>query len=1066
MPIELRGVRVHNLKDVNIDLPYNDLIVFCGLSGSGKSSLAIDTLYAEGQRRYIESFSSYTRQFLEKLEKPDAQSIDGVPAAIAVTTKQYGQVSRSTVGTATETIEYLRLLYAKIGTPYCVRCGREVRVDTVDSIIAELDSLRSELSAEYRVVIAFPPPVDTLDLDYTGFVNHWKKLGFIRGTMNGKPFRLDEINAIFSENDYLAYRNLVGRTKDNSDDSTTTSTFDTEQFDSAFDDFNDIVNDNVNLLKDNIKNNQSPDDNDDNFDDDSEIETKPMSDFFQQTIPQQTATPNGSEGITGNTNHKTTATVHGCCSSNDRRLLFDADNVVIGRTEAERVREALETAMSFGDGKCCVIFHDTNSTSAPRRRMFSDKLVCDDCGIEIPPLEVRLFSFNSPLGACPTCEGFGSIVNYDLDLIIPNKNRSFKDGAIAAWSTPVYRPKLDEFLTIAPSIGIPVDIPFSQLSPEQISLFLYGDKPSTDKTGNVKATNVRKKKSGSPYWGGLIEFFEKLQRQKYKMPVRVFISRWQSYHSCNDCCGTRLRAESRAVRVGGKSIADASAMKIDDLIEFLETLTLGDWQRSLVRTALEQTLSRLRYLVSVGLNYLTLDRSVRTLSNGEQRRVSLTSALGSSLVDMLYVLDEPSIGLHPCDTSRLVDAIKQLRNRGNTLVVVEHDEAILNAADHVVEIGPGAGENGGQLVFQGTVEQLIASPQSLTGSYLSGHRGIGKPSKRRPATHGLLELSGAAGHNLKNVEVVFPLGVLCVVTGVSGAGKSTLVQDTLYPALCRKLGKENVVGGLPFQQLLGAGQVDDVIMVDQKPIGRSPRSNPVTYLKIFDEIRTVFAETPEAKSRSYTAGYFSFNVDGGRCNTCKGDGVITIDMQFMADMYVSCPQCHGKRYQREILDVTYRSKTIADVLDMTAREAFGFFRGQPKVQHKLKRLIDVGLDYIRLGQSANTLSGGESQRLKLAAYLSQAKHGHTLFLLDEPSAGLHFADVLQLLDCFDSLIDTGHSLIVIEHDQQIMKAADYIIDIGPGAADKGGEIAATGTPEEVAANKNSVTGKFLESILG
>jgi excinuclease ABC subunit A len=550
------------------------------------------------------------------------------------------------------------------------------------------------------------------------------------------------------------------------------------------------------------------------------------------------------------------------------------------------------------------------------------------------------------------------------------------------------------------------------------------------------------------------------------MHVRVFLSRWRSFRPCPACGGMRLRPEALATRIGGRNIGEICAMKVRDAAAFFRGLDLSDHRRQVGRMMLDEVQARLSYLEAVGLGYLTLDRTLRTLSGGEARRVALTAALGSSLVGMLYVLDEPSIGLHPRDIAQLLCAIRRLRDRGNTVVVVEHEEAVIRAADQVVEIGPGAGERGGKVVFQGTPAEMEQSPESFTGDYLAGRRGFGGSGRRREPNHGWIRLAGARGNNLQNVTVEFPLGMLCLITGASGSGKSTLVQDTLYPALCRRLSKDAPhPKPLPYDDLFGDGQLDDAILVDQSPIGRSPRSNPVTYLKAFDEIRAVFADTVEARTRGYDAGHFSFNVDGGRCNACHGDGYVQIDMQFLADVYMRCAQCNGARYRDEILDVTYRGRNIAEVLEMTVREAFTFFRGQPKAQARLKRLIDVGLDYVRLGQPANTLSGGEAQRLKLAGYASGAKRGRSLFILDEPTTGLHFSDIVQLLDCFDALLAVGHSLLVVEHNLQIMRAADYIIDLGPGAADEGGRVVAQGTPEEVARTPGSVTAGFLAKAL-
>jgi excinuclease ABC subunit A len=680
-----------------------------------------------------------------------------------------------------------------------------------------------------------------------------------------------------------------------------------------------------------------------------------------------------------------------------------------------------------------------------RRISFSTQLACEDCGIDYPVPEPRLYSFNSPLGACPNCEGFGNVIDVDMELVVPDPGKTIREGAVAPWNSPAYAHELEELLALADDYGLPVDVPFSQLGPEHLALVV----------GGVPERN----------FGGLDGFFAWLERRKYKMHIRVFLSRWRSYRPCPECGGSRLRPEALATQVGGRNIAQIAAMKISEAAAFFRGLELSDYQRQVGRMMLEQVTARLAYLEAVGLGYLTLDRTLRTLSGGEMRRVALTSALGSSLVNMLYVLDEPSIGLHPRDIRQLIGAITDLRDRANTVVVVEHEEAIIRAADEIVEIGPGAGERGGRVVFQGTPRAMQETPESLTGDYLAGRRGVSAPGRRRQPNHGWIRLAGARGNNLKNVTVEFPLGMLCLVTGVSGSGKSTLVQDTLYPALCRRLRKD---APKPYDHddVFGDGQIDDCLMVDQSPIGRSPRSNPVTYLKAFDEIRAVFAETVEARTRGYTASHFSFNVDGGRCSECQGDGYVEIDMQFLADVYMRCSQCGGTRYRDEILDVTYRGRNIAEVLEMTVREAFTFFRGRPKVQARLKRLIDVGLDYVRLGQPANTLSGGEAQRLKLAGYMSSAKRGRSLFILDEPTTGLHFSDIVQLLDCFDALLAVGHSLIVVEHNLQMMKAADYLVDLGPGAADEGGRVVAKGTPEMVSRAPESITGRFLAEVLG
>ncbi|MEN6450392.1 MAG: excinuclease ABC subunit UvrA [Thermoguttaceae bacterium] len=974
--IALRGVRVHNLKSLDLDLPHGKLIVFCGASGSGKSSLALDTLYAEGQRRYIESFSAYTRQFLQRLEKPDAERIDGIPPAIAVTGRNTSRSSRSTVGTATDTNDYLRLLVAKIGEMFCTKCGRPVRRDTPQNAAETLAALPTGA----RYMIAFPCGLPA-DATMRQLMAGLREDGFVRAIVNEQLVDLDRFEL---QSDNAPPRHCG----------------------------------------------DAP----------SAASPSPLS-----PIPSP-------------------------------RVYPVVDRLVAGSTADSRLRDSLETAFTKGRGRCCVFIEERSdgrsealspksesgdaervSPLVPlpsplveidgrpwRRLTLSTQLACEECGIEYPVPEPRLYSFNSPLGACPVCEGFGNVVSIDMDLVVPDPSKSLREGAIAPWNTPAYAHELKELLSLARDYHLPVDVPFRQLTEPQRALILHGV-PERE-------------------FGGLDGFFAWLERRKYKMHIRVFLSRWRSYSPCPACGGTRLRPEALAARIGGKNIGEICAMKVRDAAAFFRDIELSDHQRRVGRMMLEQVQARLGYLDAVGLGYLTLDRTLRTLSGGEARRVALTAALGSSLVNMLYVLDEPSIGLHPRDIRQLLASIRQLRDRGNTIVVVEHEEAIIRAADQVVEIGPGAGERGGKLVFQGTPAEIEKSPDSLTGDYLAGRRGFGGSGRRRSPEHGWIRLAGARGNNLKNITVEFPLGVLCLVTGVSGSGKSTLVEDTLYPALCRRLRKD-APKPYPYDDVFGDGQLDDVVMVDQSPIGRSPRSNPVTYLKVFDEIRSVFADTIEAKTRGFDAGKFSFNVDGGRCSNCQGEGYIQIDMQFLADVFMRCPQCNGSRYRDEVLAVTYRGRNIADVLEMTVREAFTFFRGQPKVQARLKRLIDVGLDYVCLGQPANTLSGGESQRLKLASYMSGAKRGRSLFILDEPTTGLHFSDIVQLLDCFDALLAVGHSLLVVEHNLQIMKAADYIIDLGPGAADEGGQVVAKGTPEMVARAQGSATAGFLAGVL-
>jgi excinuclease ABC subunit A len=933
--IELRGVAVHNLKHIDLDIPQRRLVVICGVSGSGKTSLALDTLYAEGQRRYIESFSLYTRQFLERLDKPQADRIDGLPAAIAVTRDDVSRSSRATIGTATETIDYLRLLFAKIGHLVCPTCGQPVEKSSPQSAAEQLATLPEGT----RLVIGFA--ARSLDgQPQVELVARLKQAGFIRAIADGRTVDLS-------------------------------------------------------------------------------------------------------------------ADANGLNSASE--LLVVVDRLVAGQSSAQRLRDSLETVFEHGDGRAVALAESQlratagSSSSAftiddrPWQRLeFSTRLECPNCRRTFADPDPRRLSFNSPLGACPTCEGFGNVVENDMNLIVPDSAKSIREGAIAPWNTPAYRHELDELLALADDYGIPVEVPFRELNEEHLRLIREG----------VAERN----------FGGLAGFFRWLERRKYKMHLRVFMNRWRSARVCPTCHGSRLNEEGLAWRIGGRNIAETSQLKIDDAITFFDDLRLAEYERQIARTILEQVRSRLSFLQEVGLGYLSLDRTLRTLSGGEAQRVALTSVLGSSLVNMLYVLDEPSVGLHPRDVGRLIGAIRRLTDRGNSVAVVEHEEELIRAADQLIEIGPGAGDRGGEVAFQGSLDEMLEPNASLTGEFLGGRRGVSIPQSRRQPNRGWIKLLGARGNNLKNVTAEFPLNVLCLVTGVSGAGKSTLVQDTLYGALCLRKRKD-CEPPLPYDDVVGCGQIDDVILVDQSPIGRSARSNPVTYIKAFDPIRQVFAETIEARTHNYTAGHFSFNVDGGRCTACEGEGYLQIDMQFMADVYMKCGQCGGRRYRDEILAVRYRNKNIADVLAMTAREAFGFFRGQPKVQARLKQLIDVGLDYLQLGQPASTLSAGEAQRLKLAAHLSEASRSRTLFILDEPTTGLHFADVVTLLDCFEALLSVGHSLIVVEHNLQLMRAADYIIDLGPDAGDAGGQIVVRGTPEEVARCAESHTGRHLAMSL-
>ncbi|QDU42178.1 UvrABC system protein A [Symmachiella dynata] len=929
--IELRGVRVHNLRGIDIDIPLKQLVVITGVSGSGKSSLAFDTLYAEGQRRYIESFSAYARQFLDRLDKPDADRIDHIPPAIAIRQSSRSRSGRSTVATATEVYDFLRLLYAKIGRLFCPDCNVPVQRHTTAEICQQINSL----PLKTRFQVCFPVIAagsESFDATIAGLL----EAGFTRCIVAGQTVNLSD-------------------------------------------------------------------------------------------HPVGLAEPSAA-------------------------ALIVVDRLSAGSASTARLADSIETAMQRGAGECVLLIAadaETPSTIAVdgkhwQRRAFSKGLRCEECGREFESPQPSTFSFNSPLGACPQCQGFGSVSAISWEKLVPNPTLTLQQGAIACWTTPAYEHEWHELLALAGDYDIPVDIPFADLTDDQVQRIHDG----------VPERN----------FGGMVGFFRWLERRKYKTSVAVFLNRWRSYEPCPSCRGARLNPTALAVRIGEKNIAQFCAQTVGQAGKWLDQVpgkTSFDASGAAVaETIFVQLRARLRYLNDVGLHYLTLDRVMRTLSGGEAQRVALTAALGSSLVNALYVLDEPTAGLHPRDTERLIDAIGQLQRAGNSVVVVEHDEAFMRAADQLIDIGPAAGRNGGHLVFQGPPEEIVAVEDSVTGDFLSGRQTVSLIAQKR-AQQGTINLRNAHLHNLKHIDVDFPLGMLCVVTGVSGSGKSTLVQQTLYPAICRALGQASTT--VPRCDDIGDIEaIDEVIQVDQNPVGRSSRSNPVTYLKAFDEIRKSFAATAEAKVRNFTASHFSFNsAQGGRCPKCQGAGAVEIDMQFLPDVTMTCPDCRGTRFRREILGVKYRGRSIAEVLNMTVGEAFAFFRGKRKLQKQLMFLRDVGLDYLPLGQPANTLSGGESQRLKLAAHLSSGTKTRTLFLLDEPTTGLHAADIVKLLGCFEALLDAGHSLIVVEHNLDVIRAADHLIDLGPDAGDGGGEVVATGPPAVVAGVAASLTGRYL-----
>lgn len=974
--ISLRGVAVHNLQRIDLDLPLRKLVVICGVSGSGKSSLAFDTLYAEGQRRYLETFSPYARQFLQRLQRPTADRIENIPVAVAIGRHTPVRTGRSTLATSTEIHDHLRLLFAHVGRVGCL-CGGAVRRFDPD-LAAEI---AGNLLPGCRALVAFP----LTDAQPQQRLRVLRQMGFRRAIIGQRLVELDAGEAPLAAVPGSQTESLAA--------------------------------------------------------------VQPL--LFIEGAAQA-----------GN-------------------VYVVVDRLITGGATVERWRDSLETAFEHGQGRCtlfvaapdrgdAVLAAGDAPPTAPGapidaplaaplpdtaraclldgetwwRRDFTADLTCERCGRRFAEPEPRLFSFNHPLGACPRCEGFGDTLEFDPDLIIPHPGKSLRRGAVAPWNTPAYKQELQKLLAAAGRLGLRVDVPYAELTQRERDLVWEGGEG----------------------FGGLRGFFANLERRAYKVHVRAYVNRFRRPQVCSACRGTRLRPEALAVTVGGRSIAEVCKLTIRAARAFFCELALPEWERQVARGILGQIESRLRFLEEVGLGYLTLDRAMHTLSGGEAQRAALTTALGSSLVNVLYVLDEPTVGLHPVDSQRLLAAVRRLCQRGNTVVVVEHEEAFVRAADQVIEIGPGAGQSGGRVVFQGTPQEMQRGGQSLTGDYLSGRRVIRPPARRRAAERGEIRLRGARGHNLQHIDVGFPLGMLCVVTGVSGSGKSTLVADTLYPAVCRRLGKA-APPPAAYTDLLGAGQIDDCVLVDQTPLGRTARSNPVTYVKAFDEIRQVFASTVAARTRNYPPSFFSFNVEGGRCPACEGEGQIAVDMQFLADVYVTCGECQGLRYRPEVLDITYRGCTIAEVLEMTARQAHAFFRGQARVQARLKRLIDVGLDYLRLGQPAATLSGGEAQRLKLAGYLSTVRRGRTLILLDEPTTGLHPADIVHLLDCFEALLAAGHSLIVVEHNLHLISCADYVIDLGPGAADEGGRVVAAGTPEELAANPHSATGRLLAQVL-
>ena len=935
--IRIRGAREHNLKNIDLTLPRNKLIVMTGLSGSGKSSLAFDTIYAEGQRRYVESLSSYARQFLGQMDKPDVDSIEGLSPAIAIDQKTTSRNPRSTVGTVTEIHDYLRLLYARAGTPHCPQCGQVIRQQSVDQIVDRVTAL-----GEGAKIQILSPLVRARKGEHQKLLEDMGKQGYVRVRIDGQMYEIGD--------------------------------------------------------------------------------TPPLNKQQKHTIE------------------------------------VVVDRLVVRQGMGRRLTDSLETAMGLSGGLVLVSVVDGEDM------LFSQNYACPDCGISIEELTPRMFSFNSPFGACPTCSGLGTLLKVDPDLVIPDDSLSLNQGAlrVSGWNSSEEGGSMSRMYleALAAHYGFSLDIPVSQLPKEALDVILYGTKGQ-----RVKITYQREHGSGAfqaPF-EGIIPNLERRYRETTSDASKEELESYMAAIPCPQCGGKRLRRESLAVTVGGASIAQVSDMPVRECREFFRRVELSSKERLIAGQILRELESRLGFLVDVGLDYLTLSRSACTLSGGEAQRIRLATQIGSSLVGVLYILDEPSIGLHQRDNQKLLSTLKHLRDQGNTLIVVEHDEETMRAADVVVDIGPGAGAAGGQLVAQGTAQELMTNPASITGRYLSGALRIPVPPRRRQPT-GFLAVKGAQAHNLKKVDVDFPLGVITCVTGVSGSGKSSLVNEVLYKALAHTLNRAKVRPGA-HQAIVGAEQLDKVIQIDQSPIGRTPRSNPATYTGVFNLIRDVFAQTPDAKARGYKANRFSFNVKGGRCEACSGDGIIRIEMHFLPDVYVPCEVCKGRRYNRETLEVKYKGKSIYDVLDMTVDEAVDFFQAIPRIAAKLKTMQDVGLGYVKLGQPSTTLSGGEAQRIKLATELSRKATGRTLYVLDEPTTGLHMADVDRLNQVLAQLADAGNTLIVIEHNLDVIKTADYIIDMGPEGGDGGGLVVAAGTPEKVAQCPESFTGQFLKRIL-
>jgi len=978
--IVVRGARSHNLKNVDCEIPHHQLTVVTGVSGSGKSSLVFDTIYAEGQRRYVESLSAYARQFLDRMEKPDVDEVDGIAPAVAIRQKNSTRNPRSTVATATEIYDYLRLLFARIGVTTCYQCGELVRKDNVDEIADRVLAL--EPGRRFHVLFQVHAQESTPG---------WK----------GPSPEAAPVSREVAENDAartlprLKARAPSGSRRTKSKAAGIPASVAPGE-----------------SLKPRL----------------FALRQSGFNRLYQQGRVFEFSTPESLLEI--DFSKPVYVLVDRLSISPEiRQRLIDSIELCY--------REAGEAILEFATGSIDKRAGETPALPGPERLVFNERFECKRCRIVYQEPEPRLFSFNNPYGACPRCQGFGNTVDFDLGLVIPDQNKTLGEGAVEPWTKPRYKGPFNEMKRLARAKGVPLDVPYHRLSAAQRRWLTEGDTE----------------------FFGIRGFFEYLERKKYKLHVRVFLSRYRGYTLCPDCHGGRVRREAMNVRVQGKTITEVCSLSIQEAHRFFNELELSAMQQKVADKVLEEVRSRLKYLYEVGLEYLTLDRLASTLSGGESQRIQLATSLGSNLVGALYVLDEPSIGLHARDTGRLIEILKTLRDIGNTILVVEHDPEMMRAADRMIDLGPGAGENGGRLIYQGSFAGLVADPRSLTGRYLSGELKIPLPGVRQKPEKGWLRISGARQHNLKSIDVDIPLGLMVSVSGVSGSGKSTLVHDVLYHGLMAQRGvaaPRAEYSRLEVPQWLG-----DVVLVDQSPLGRTPRSNPVTYIKAFDAIREVFASTPEARKHGYGPGHFSFNIPGGRCETCQGDGTVTVEMQFLADVELVCEECRGRRFKSSVLEVLYKGKSIYDVLQMTVREALVFFSGVRKIAARLRVLEEVGLGYLRLGQSATTLSGGEAQRVRLAAHLAERTSENTLFIFDEPTTGLHFEDINKLLAAFRKLIEAGASVLIIEHNLDVLKTADWIIDLGPEGGEAGGHVVAAGPPELIAKNAASHTGRYL-----